>query len=235
MDSCYYCKTPADLVMNNRAMVCPTCNDVKGALSLQDFDTHAFLAFKAGQYTLEQFKNVSASIKELITKRRQLSAKKAQVTRIANSTGWRERYRVAYKELEGKEPTEYPVATETNGIQDFIETFIKGSGGYATRIGNEGRIRKDDDGNYFRIKGLNNGIADIDAGYPGIGAIKIEVKNKFRKDKWKEYYTSGKYKGQKTKQAQYRDTVVAGGAIHYIATDIDSFLVWWDRDILNQR
>jgi len=141
MNQCYYCKTEADLVLNNRAMVCPLCNDIKGALSLQDFDTHAYLAFNAGQYTLQQFKNVSSTIKALTVLRRKLSAKKGQITRIANDTGWRERYKELCVKATGKEPTVYPDATYTPDIEKFIKNFINWQGGNVRKRNTEGQAR----------------------------------------------------------------------------------------------
>lgn len=219
MNPCYYCKTPADLVLNNKAMVCHTCNEVKGALSLQDFDTHAYLAFSAGQYTLEQFKNVSSSIKELITLRRKLSSKKAQITRIANDTGWRERYKALCITATGKEPATYPNATYTPDIEKFIQNFINWQGGKVRKRNTEG-LARNYGGKIVRIKNANRGEADLTGQYMGI-YLNIEVKNKFTKDKFKEG----------SAQAKERDRCIAAGEIYYIATDIDSFIEWWDNTI----
>lgn len=205
-------------------MVCPLCNEIKGALSLQDFDTHAYLAFSAGQYTLEQFKNVSSTIKELTALRRKLSAKKGQITRIANDTGWRDRYKVLAIKRFGEPPGSYPVATETNGIEDFIVNWINWSGGFAEKTKVEGLARMVD-GKLQRWKNSNKGRTDISGSF-GNKVLKIEVKNKYTNDKWKETI-----KGKKSPQALYRDKCIAGGETHFIATDIDSFLLWWDNTI----
>jgi len=224
MNQCYYCKTEADLVLNNRAMVCPLCNGIKGALSLQDFDTHAYLAFSAGQYTLEQFKNISATIKQLTALRRKLSAKKGQITRIANDTGWRDRYKELCIKATGKAPTVYPDATYTPDIEKFIQNFINWQGGKVRKRNTEG-LARNCGGKIVRIKNANRGEADITGQYRGI-YLNIEVKNKFTKDTFKETV-----KGKQTAQAKERDRCIAAGEVYYIATDIDSFLVWWDNTI----
>lgn len=222
--TCYYCHTQASLTLNNKAMVCELCNDIKGSLSLQKFDTHAFLAFKAGQYTLERFKNISKTIKELITLRRQLSTKKALITRDANSTGWHKRYDELRLKGTGTLPTHYPNATKTNDITQAICDIITWSGGWAKRTGNEGRMIPNGLGGWKRIHGANNGMTDLTGGHPLIGSLAIEVKNKFTKDKWKEYSSDGKLSAQ----AKYRDSVIAGGAVHYVAVGIEEFIGWWD-------
>lgn len=215
--TCHYCLTPT----TNK--ICPLCTDIKGSLSLRDFDSHAFLAYRAGEYTEEQYKHINKVVREQINEGRLKSAKKMVATKTANSTGWHKFYAELCLKATGSLPTSFPMATDTNDITNAIIDIIKWSKGWAIRTGNEGRMLPDGMGGWKRIHGANNGITDITASHPMIGALAIEIKNKFTKDTWKEL---DKY-GKKTAQAKYRDAVVAGGAIHYIATDIESFIVWW--------
>jgi hypothetical protein len=124
----------------------------------------------------------------------------------------------------------FPKADSTNGLTMAILNFINWSGGLAERTGTEGRVITTKSvktasgativGKSFRIKSSNKGATDISVTWRG-RTIKIEVKNKATKDTFKK----------DGKQAEYRDKALRAGAIHYIATDIDSFMLWWDNTI----
>jgi len=158
---------------------------------------------------------------------------------------WQKRYAEAhYKMSCEKYPTaiknglycnpKFPDVKTTNGITTFIINLINWSGGLAERTGTEGRVIKGKDyktadggtivGKTIRIKNSGKGATDIAVTWKG-RTIKIEVKNKHTKDRFKEIDTKT---GKQSKQAEYRDKAIRAGAIHYIATDVDSFLSWWN-------
>src|ERR1035437_5915127 len=105
--TCYYCHIEASLVLNNRAMVCSLCNEIKGSLSLQDFATHAFIS---GQYSPERLKHLDMEVKSFIRLRREKSAQKMLTTKAANNTGWESQYTNLCIKATGKKPTKYPMA-----------------------------------------------------------------------------------------------------------------------------
>ena len=164
------------------------------------------------------------------------------------STLWQKRYCEAhYKHYERTLPgiiadghyclPKFPDVKTTNGITTFIINLINWSGGLAERTGTEGRVIKGKDyktadggtivGKTIRIKNSGKGKTDLAVTFRG-KSIRIEVKNKYTKDRFKEIDTKT---GKQSKQAEYRDKAIRAGAIHYIATDVDSFLEWWGDKI----
>jgi hypothetical protein len=228
MSHCYYCNIEAPLVENKRAMVCHLCNEIKADLSLQDFNTIAFIS---KEYSPERLKAIDKNVRALITLRRQKSARKAVVTKIANNTGWHNYYAALCLKATGKVLESFPMATDTGDVEQMMINIVTWSGGHLISTKNEGKVIPDGSGGWRRIPGRNNGLTDLSGGHPLIGELGIEYKNKYTKDVWKEYYTSGARKGQKHAQAIYRDKLIKGGGTHLIATDIEMFISWWKGKI----
>lgn len=120
--------------------------------------------------------------------------------------------------------------TKTNDITTGIENWIKWSGGQAERTGVEGRTIKTGTyttatgekigGGHIRIKSSGTkGSTDVAGTFRG-RSLKVEVKNKYTKDTIKQH------------QLEYRDKVVAAGALHLFATDMEVFINWWDNVVV---
>lgn len=229
IEQCHFCAAPPPLVTNSRQLLCKQCNEYKGNGSLQDFDTHVHLAWYAGDYTDQQVLNITNAIKAERAKKQRKSVAKAQVTIAANRSGWQEYYASLYRKANGNFVKSFPAITTTNGLTKAIVDIINWSGGMAERTGTEGRARPDGNGAFKRIFSQNKGACDVSATILS-KTVKIEVKNKYTKDRWKEHNADGSL----SDQAIYRDKVLASGGIHFVAIDIDEFITFW-IELLKQQ
>lgn len=116
--------------------------------------------------------------------------------------------------------------TSTNKLEKQIVAFVQLHGYVAERVKNTGtaRVEKIKRANGYTqskvtfTKGTGmNGTADIRAVVNGI-SVSIEVKNKKTKDKMSEA------------QKIYKRKVELSGGVYYVATDIDSFIEWFQSN-----
>lgn len=228
IEQCHFCKASPPLVTNSRQLLCKQCNDYKGSGSLQDFDTHAWLAWRQGFYTNEQHEHILVAIKAERAKKQRKSVAKAQTTIAANRSGWQEYYLNLCMKATGKPPKEFPNPTSSNGIAIAICDIVNWSGGFMERTNSTGTPRKTSKG-IIMVRSGTAGRSDLNGNLPNGLRLAIEVKNKYTGDKLKETID-----GRPSPQAIYRDKVLASGGIHFVAIGIDEFIVFW-IELLKQQ
>lgn len=125
-----------------------------------------------------------------------------------------------------------PDFTNTNHLSSAIRSWIDWHGGQADQYNVQGRVITTPDkktitgeviaGKSVMIKSsATRGATDITGTFRG-RSLKIEVKNKYTKDTIKSH------------QEKYKQKALQSGALHLYATDMATFIHWWDEVVSKQ-